>query len=132
MLELKKKYEPENLVRERLAKETRTPEELWEIAQMEDDPYGRINYYRKLVEFYPENQYAPQALFMIGFVYAEELKDFVQARRTFNELIGEYPDNEVVESAKWMIDNMANPHPKFESLENMQERMQEDKETEDN
>ncbi len=132
LLALKKKHKPENFVREMLAKETRTPEELWEIAQMEDDPYGRIHYYRKLAEQYPDNEYASQALFMIGFVYAEELMDYVQARRTFQELIKEYPDGEVIESAKWMINNMAEPHPKLESLENIQERMQQDQKTEDN
>lgn len=123
---LREKYKPENYLRDQLVKETRTPEELWEMAQMEDDPYGRIHYYRKLVEYYPDNQYAPQALFMIGFVYAEEMKDYTMARRSFDELIKEYPDSEVVESARWMIENMSTPHPKFESLEKMQEKMKED------
>jgi hypothetical protein len=132
LLALKEKYEPENYLREKMVAETRTPEELWEMAQMEDDPYGRITYYRKLAEIYPDNEYASQALFMIGFVYAEELKDFVQARRTFDELMREYPDAEVVESAKWMINNMAQPHPKFESLESVQEKMKEEAESKEN
>ena len=60
---------------------------------------------------------------MIGFVYAEEVQDLVQARRTFDELLREYPDSEVAESARWMIDNLEKPHPKFESVDDMKEKM---------
>ena len=50
----------------------RTPEELWNLAQNSTDSYQRIRYYEQIVEKFPDNKYAPEALFMIGF--AEELK----------------------------------------------------------
>ncbi len=123
---LRKEYEPKNFVREDIINTTRTPEELWEIAQEEDANYTRIQYYRNLVNKYPDHKYAPQALFMIGFVYAEEVMDLVQARRVFDELIKKYPDSEVAESAKWMIDNLNKAHPKFESVDDMKEQMEGD------
>ncbi len=122
---LRKEYEPVNFVREDFIKTTRSPEELWEIAQEEDANFTRIQYYRNIVNKYPEHKYAPQALFMIGFVYAEEVMDLVQARRVFDELLKKYPDTEVAESAKWMIENLEQPHPKFESVDDMKERMEE-------
>ncbi len=122
---LRKEYEPVNFVREDFIKTTRSPEELWEIAQEEDANFTRIQYYRNIVNKYPEHKYAPQALFMIGFVYAEEVMDLVQARRVFDELLKKYPDSEVAESAKWMIENLNKPHPKFESVDDMKERMEE-------
>lgn len=125
--ELKKKYGAENYIRERLDATKRTPEELWEVAQIEDDPSKRIAYYRELADNYPDHQYASQALFMMGFVWAEEEKDLVEARKAFNELIRNYPDSDVVESAKWMMENLDKPHPKFESVEGMMQRMKEDK-----
>jgi len=115
-----------NFVREKILETMRSPEQLWEMAQEEETPYARIQYYRNIVNQYPDHQYAPQALFMIGFVYAEELQDLVQARRTFDELIKKYPDADVVESAQWMISNLNIKHPKFESIEDMQQRMRED------
>ncbi len=124
---LKKKYEPTNYLREELAKSVRSPEEFWEIAQEESDPYERIQYYRDLVNYYPDHKYAPQALFMIGFVYMEEVQNLVEGRRTFDELIRKYPDSEVIESAKWMIENMNRPHPKFESLEDVKKKMEEER-----
>ena len=121
---LKDSHKPSNFLREELMASTRTPEQYWEIAQMESDPYERIQYYRQIVELYPDHDYAPQALFMIGFVYAEELQNKVEARRRLDELLQKYPDSEVAASAKWMIDNMNTPHPSFESFENMKEAME--------
>ena len=125
---LRKKYSPTNYAQAYVLEITRTPEQLWEIAQAEDASYTRILYYRELVNRYPEHKFAPQALFMIGFVYAEELQDLVQARRTFDELLKDYPDSEVVESSKWMIENLHQDHPRFESLEGVQEHLENKKE----
>ena len=125
--DLKAKYKAENYIRERLDKTKRTAEELWEMAQIEPDPRNRIQYYRDIVNLYPTHKNAAEALFMIGFTYAEELKDFVQARRTFGELKRNYPQSPMLESAKWMIENMETAHPKLESFEGVQKRVEEDK-----
>ncbi len=126
---LKDSYRPDNYLRDELLEAVRSPEQYWEIAQMESDSYERIQYYREIVEYYPDHKYAPQALFMIGFVYAEELQNRVEARRRLDELLQKYPDSEVAESAKWMIDNMDTPHPSFESFESMKKAMK-DKDSE--
>ena len=125
--DLKANYKAENYIRERLDKTKRTAEELWEMAQIEPDPRNRIQYYRDIVNLYPTHKNAAEALFMIGFTYAEELKDFVQARRTFDELKQKYPQSPMLESAKWMIENMETEHPKIESFEGVQKRVEEDK-----
>lgn len=125
--ELTKKYKPENYIKEKLDQTKRTAEELWEMAQIEPDPRNRIQYYRDIVNQYPTHKNAPEALFMIGFTYAEDLKDFVQARRTFDELEQKYPGNQMLESAKWMEENMETAHPKIESLEGVQQRIEEGK-----
>ena len=124
---LKKKYRLENYVREQLDKTTRTPEELWETAQLEQDPKKRIQYYRDLVNMYPDHANAPEALFMIGFTYAEDLMLYNEARQTFDELEKKYPGSTMSESAKWMTENMEKEHPKMESMETMQKRMEADK-----
>jgi outer membrane protein assembly factor BamD (BamD/ComL family) len=124
---LKQKYPTDNYVRETLKETTRTPEELWEMAQIEEEPHKRIEYYRNIVNLYPTHKNAPQALFMIGFVYAEDLQDFPMARRTFDELQQKYPESEMNESGKWMIENMGKPRPRFDSVEKMQKAMEDEK-----
>ena len=125
---LRMKYKPINYAQEEVLETSRTPEQLWEIAQAEDAAYTRILYYRELVNRYPDHKYAAQALFMIGFVYGEELQDLTQAKRTYEELLKKYPDSEVAESAKWMMDNIYEKHPKFESIESIQEQMKKESE----
>ncbi|MCI0452469.1 MAG: tetratricopeptide repeat protein, partial [Candidatus Latescibacteria bacterium] len=69
--------------------------------------------------------YAPQAMFMIGFVYAEELKDYLTADRTFNQLIEKYPESEMAQTARWMLDNLEKPLPKFEDLDDLNRQIEE-------
>lgn len=124
---LKKKYVAENYIREELDKTKRTAEELWEMAQLESDPRLRIEYYRRIVNQYPNDKNAAQALFMIGFTYAEDLMDYVQARRTFEELKQKYPGSDIIESADWMIENMGKPGSDIGSVEDVQRKAAEDK-----
>jgi outer membrane protein assembly factor BamD (BamD/ComL family) len=54
---------------------------------------------------------------MVGFVYAEELQDYVEAERAFARVVNLYPDSDVAESAQYMLDTMDEPVPKFEGVE---------------
>jgi peptidyl-prolyl cis-trans isomerase C len=66
----------------------------------------RLKAYREVLASYPESEYAPQALFMVGFVESEEKKDYDQAELAFKELIAKYPNSELASSAQWMLANM--------------------------
>ncbi len=84
----------------------RVPEALWEISLLKDDPTQRIPYLDKIAYGHADSELAPRALFMIGFIYSEELDDKEKAGGYFRELIEKYPDAEITESARWMIDNL--------------------------
>ena len=128
--ELRKSTRIVNYAREEYVKTLRSARELWEAAQLENDTVRRIQFYRDIVNAYPQDPYAPQALFMIGFTYAEELSDHVNARKSLDELIRNYPDADVVESARWLIDNLQKPHPKFQSVDEMRDAMENGQEKE--
>ncbi len=75
----------------------------------------RVRGYRRVVDLYPEDAYAPQALFMVGFVESEENQDYDRAETAFKELIARYPSSELATSAQWMLDNMrSDKTPEFE------------------
>ena len=85
--------------------------EAGETANVEE----RIGAYRRLVELYPDSEYAPQALFMVGFVESEEKRDYDEAEEAFKQLLAKYPKSELASSAQWMIDNMrSDKTPDFE------------------
>jgi outer membrane protein assembly factor BamD (BamD/ComL family) len=104
----------------------RGPEELWNFAQTSDDPGDRLRSFREVVDKFPDDEYAPQALFMVGFVLAEEMFDFSTAERTFAELVERYPESEYSDMARWMIENMGKDTPKFEDMDEVNKRMKED------
>ena len=117
--EVQKGYETRNFMQESYEKMQRGPEELFQFAQSSEDSQNRINAFQEIVDKFPDDPHAPQALFMIGFVYAEEMKDFSMADRTFNQLIQKYPDSEMAETARWMLQNLDKPLPKFENLDDL-------------
>jgi hypothetical protein len=92
-------------------KPMRTPAQLFSSAQAAVRPQERIDLFREVVTRYPKDKSAVQADFMIGFTYAEELKDFPAARAAFQEFIRKYPKSDLVASANWMLENMEHSAP---------------------
>jgi len=88
-----------------------TPAQLFTSAQAAVRPEERIDLFRQVVTRYPNDKSAVQADFMIGFTYAEEMKDYPAARAAFQEFLRKYPKSELVDSAHWMLEHMENSAP---------------------
>jgi peptidyl-prolyl cis-trans isomerase C len=80
--------------------------EMFQDAQNAGDPMARIAAYRRVVDEYPEADVTPQALFMVGFIHSEELRNHDEAERVFRELLQRYPKSELAPSAQWMVEHM--------------------------
>lgn len=80
--------------------------ELFQEAQAIADAPSRLDAYRRIVDEFPDADVTPQALFMVGFIHSEELRDFDAAERVFRELLQKYPKSELATSAQWMVDHM--------------------------
>jgi outer membrane assembly lipoprotein YfiO len=65
-----------------------------------------VEYYKQVFEKYPEHKDAKQALFMAGFILANDIKDYDQAREIYNKFIEKYPDSELAFSAKSELENL--------------------------
>jgi peptidyl-prolyl cis-trans isomerase C len=93
----------------------KTAAELFREAQDAPDADGRIAGYEQVVALYPQSEQAPQAQFMVGFIYSEEKKDYDKAEAAFRKLLSDYPKSELKNSAQWMLDNMrSDAVPSFE------------------
>ena len=92
-------------VRDFLA-QRKSAQELFREGQEAGAPTARIAAYRRLLQEYPESEVSPQAQFMVGFIYSEELRNHDEADKAFQELLRRYPNSELAESARWMIKNM--------------------------
>ncbi len=85
--------------------------QLFDKAQSTEDPLERIRLYEQVVAEHDGTKFAAQAQFMIGFVYAEEVKDKDKARAALEQVVVRYPDSELVDSAKYMLKYMDTPTP---------------------
>ncbi len=65
-----------------------------------------IDAYGKYQEKYPKAEKAPQVLFMIGFIQANELGKLDEAKATYEKFLKIYPNSNMAESAKSEIQNM--------------------------
>jgi peptidyl-prolyl cis-trans isomerase C len=84
----------------------KSSDELFRDAQDATTTDERIAGYQRVVQQYPQSEQAPQAQFMVGFVYSEEKKDYDKAEAAFKKLLQDYPKSELAHSAQWMLDNM--------------------------
>ncbi len=92
--------------------------EMFKDAQDAGAPADRIDKYRKLLTEYPDSDVSPQAQFMIGFIYSEELKNYDEAEKAFRQVLSRYPKSELAPSAQWMVDHMRTEDaPAFLNLE---------------
>ena len=92
----------------------KSAEELFEAAQSQADPRERIRIYQEVLDRHPGDDHAAEALFMIGFIQAEELHDQAAAMATFQKVLKDYPTSELAESAKFMLSEKAQKLPEFE------------------
>lgn len=83
--------------------------ELFDQAQNAEDAAERVRLYQEIVDRYGDSKYGAQAQFMIGFIYAEDLGMKEQARVAFKRVIDRYSSSELVDSARYMLENMDSP-----------------------
>ena len=90
----------------RIEEASSSPDSLWAFVGRETNPKVKIEYYKKLLELYGGHRYAPSACFMIGFTYLEDLQDSLSARKAFEQAIDRYPESEITDSARWMLEQL--------------------------
>ncbi len=82
------------------------PDELMAKAEGAATPLVAIQAYEKFVQRFPDNADADKALFMAGFLYSEEVRDYSTAKDKFRALLAAYPDSDYAPSASWMNEHM--------------------------
>lgn len=93
-----------------------SPEEVFKTASEESDPRQKIAYYREFTDRFPDDERVYEAQFMIGFTLAEDLSDYDAAEEAFREFLRAYPETDLSDDAKWMLENMrSGGQPDFES-----------------
>jgi len=65
-----------------------------------------IKTYEEILKLYPQSLNSYKAQFSIGFVYSENLKDYNKAKEVYQKVIDKYPDCDLADDAKFMLQSM--------------------------
>ncbi len=96
--------------------EPKSPEDLFKLASEEPNARRKIEYYEQFMETYPDNERAYEAMFMIGFTLAEDLRSYDEAQKVFEDFLGKHPESDLSDDARWMLENMrSGEEPEFGS-----------------
>ncbi len=88
-------------------KDTLSAQYLFEAAGLKvtlKDYYGAISIYDTILQRYPENHVAPQALFMKAFTYDNYLQRINEARQYYQQFIERYPAHSLANDAQKSIE----------------------------
>jgi len=65
-----------------------------------------MSLYDWLLEAYPNNEKAPNVLFIKGFILEQDFKDEANARINYEAFLSKYPDHQMAESARFLLNNL--------------------------
>lgn len=77
-----------------------------ETARTLRDIPKAITLYDWIIGQYPTHPRGATALFLKAFTFDNDLKDYENARKYYEEFLAKYPNNEFAESAKFLLDNL--------------------------
>ncbi len=86
-----------------------TEQELFDkatAAQEQSDFPTAIKAYEELVLKHPKSTYAPKCQFMIGYLYANHMKDVDKAKAAYQSFIKNFPEDNLVKDAQWELDHL--------------------------
>jgi outer membrane protein assembly factor BamD (BamD/ComL family) len=75
-----------------------------------------IDSYHEIVKRFPHSPQAPQCQFMIGYLYANHLKNLDLAKEAYSTFIKDYPEHELVKDAQWELDHLGKDVNEIEEL----------------
>ena len=88
-----------------------------EAAQKRRRFNDAIFYYDEVMKYHKNNKDDYKAMFMKGFLFAEELKDTEKAIEIFERFLTMYPEGDLSESARYMLSSLKNKEDMIDSIE---------------
>jgi TolA-binding protein len=77
-----------------------------EVVRALNDPVQTALIYQKVYNSYPSFSKAPEALFMLGFTFDEDLGDLEKARTTYNDFLSKFPNHSFADDTQMLLENL--------------------------
>ena len=88
---------------------TLSEEEYYNAAK---DAYTKENFklaidnFKNIVSHYPQGKRAAEASFMLGFINANDIKDYDAAKKYYEDFIKKYPKHELADDAQYELETL--------------------------
>ena len=80
-----------------------------EVARSTGDMRRSVTLLEQLYDGYRKYEKAPQALFLAGFIYENDLNNLDKAKELYNTFMKKYPKHELAASVKFSLENLGKP-----------------------
>ena len=80
-----------------------------EIAMNLNQPGMAMEYYNRILLYYPEFKKRPYCIFLQAFILENQMNQYDQAKARYQEFIDKYPDHVLARDAQKSIENMGKP-----------------------
>jgi len=104
-------------------KDTRTPEVILALAtgfQTHKDFEKAEDAFKRLIEKFPDSPEAYKGMFILGYMYFDDMKNEVKAKEILNKFIKMYPDSGLTVSARILVENIGLPLEKWPIVRSIQ------------
>ena len=65
-----------------------------------------IENFTGITENYPDGKHHAEALFMLGFINANDVKNFEEAGKYYSAFVDKYPKHELADDAQYELENL--------------------------
>lgn len=81
-----------------------------------------IDFFNRIINDYPEFDKVAYSMFLVAFIYDDQLKDYESAKNSYNAFIEKYPDHEMTDAARFSIKNLGkSPEELIQEFEQKQD-----------
>jgi TolA-binding protein len=77
-----------------------------EVVRAMNDPKRTAAIYQKVNSSYPTFSKAPEALFMLGFTYDENLGDLEKAKAVYTDFLQKHPTHSFADDTQMLLENL--------------------------
>jgi TolA-binding protein len=77
-----------------------------EVVRAMSDPKRTAAIYQQVYNSYPSFSKAPEALFMLGFTYDEDLGDLKKAKAVYTDFLQKHPTHSFADDTQMLLENL--------------------------
>jgi len=84
-----------------------------------------IDNFKNIIEYYPKGENTPKAIFMIGYIYANNIENLDAAKKFYQMFIEKYPKHDLADDADYELKTLGqdiNDLPIFKEVESNSEQ----------